>query len=107
MVEDHNITGAQKCRQIADLRILQASIAMHDQQTRSVLRFDRPQRDMRFGQVEFVSRQIGQLRPLPDDGRHRGQVTNLSPASIRIRKCLLPLSRIRALDKCLRALRFG
>jgi hypothetical protein len=49
---------------------------MHDQQTRAILRLDRPQSDVLVWKLEIEGRQIGQGTPLSDNRRHGGQIAN-------------------------------
>ena len=52
IIEDQRVPGLEIVRQVADMRILQSAIAIHDKQPRGILRLNRPQRDQLFRQVE-------------------------------------------------------
>lgn len=101
IVENEMIASIEIARQIPDRRILQPSIAVHDQQTRRILRRHRPQRDMAFWQIEIEGRQIGQGPPLFHHSWYGWNVAKLHPPRIRIGEDGLPLFGIRPLNKSL------
>jgi hypothetical protein len=53
IVKNQNITCAQKGRQVPDGRILKASVPMHDEQARTVLRLSGPESDQLLRQIKL------------------------------------------------------
>ena len=58
------------------MRVFETPITVNHKQTRRILRLDRPQGDVFFGQVEVEGRQIGQETPLFHHHGDRGQIAN-------------------------------